>query len=445
MQLNYVIIGGVAAGMSAAMEIYRTDENARITVLEQGTYYSYGQCGLPYIINKRIPSIDDVIARTVETFRHKYHINALTNKVVTNISTDEQTVLGYDVRTKEVFHVAYDRLLIATGAQPNVPSLEGVELEGIHTLKTIPDTEAIMSHLDNKVEHSVIVGGGYIGLEMTESLTTLGKKVTLIQRGQQLANIFDADMATFIYDEAIEKGVDVILNESVEKFSGHDGIVDKVITDHGSYTTDFVLLAIGVQPNTRFLNHSNLHLTDQGAIKVNAYMETNIDNIYAAGDCATHFHLVKQKDDYIPLGTTANKQGTIAGANMAGNPVAFKGITGTSIIKFFDLTLGRTGLSEKEAKLMKISYDIAKYEGTDITNYYPGNKKMSIKLLYCKKTYRLLGGQIIGEKGVSKRIDVLTTAIFNDMTVHELIDLDLSYAPQFNNVRDPLQQTARQV
>lgn len=442
--MNYVIIGGVAAGMSAAMEITRADENAHITVLEKGEDYSYGQCGLPYVINGWIPSISDIIARSAQTFRDKYKIDAQTNKEVTEIHSEAQTVIGHDTITHEKFEISYDTLLIATGADPNVPDWSGMDLQGIHTLKTIPDTKEIMSDLDNDRQNAVIVGGGYIGLEMAESLTSIGINVTLIQTDNQLATIFDADMADLIAEEADKQGVKVILNEAVEAFEG-DGRVNKVITNKGSYETDFVLLAIGIHPNTGFVENTDIHLSDQGAIIVNPYMETNVKNIYAAGDCATHFHIVKRKDDYIPLGTTANKQGTIAGANMSGGAETFKGMTGSSVIKFFDLSLGRTGLSEAEAKALNFSYGIQTYKGTDIAGYYPGNKTLSIKLMYCKKTYDILGVQIIGEKGVSKRIDVIATAIFNKMKVQDLVDLDLSYAPQFNNVRDPLQQAARRI
>lgn len=443
--MNYVIIGGVAAGMSAAMSIYRTDEQAHITILEQGEIYSYGQCGLPYVISGRVDSVQELIARQVDTFRNKYGMEARTRVEVTEIDEHKQTVGGFDHQAKEQFTVSYDKLLIATGAAPNVPKWSGVDLSGIHTLKTIPDTQAIMKDLENDSQRMVIVGGGYIGLEVAENLVSLGKKVTLIQRGEQLAANFDKDMAALAYDEAIAQGVEVILNESVEALVGDRGRVEEVITDKGRYAADFVLLAIGVHPNTAFLKTSDIHLDAHGAIKVNDYMETNMKNVYAAGDCATAYHRVKGKDDYIPLGTTANKQGSLAGLNMAGKRTPFKGIVGTAIFKFFDLSLGRTGLSEKEAQLCQIPYETQTYKGGHIANYYPGNKTLSIKLIYCKKTNQLLGGQAVGEAGVSKRIDVLATAIYNNMKASDLIDLDLSYAPPFNSVRDPLQQMARRI
>ncbi|RKQ37969.1 CoA-disulfide reductase [Oceanobacillus halophilus] len=442
--MRYVIIGGVAAGMSAAMEIIRTDQSAQVTVLEKGEDYSYGQCGLPYVIGGIIPSLDKVIARSVETFREKYHIDARINTEVTSIDAKQQTVSGIHTNTKEKFQITYDRLLIASGSDPIVPDWNGVHLKGIHTLKTMPDTTEIMKDLTDDRKHVTIVGGGYVGLEMAENFKNLGKHVSLIQRGEQVANIFDEEMAELIHDEARKEGIELILGESVQGFSG-DGRVESVHTDKQSYKTDFVLIGIGVQPNTNMLKDTGIYINGQGAIHVNAYMETSLKNIYAAGNCATQYHIIKQVDDYIPLGTTANKQGRIAGANMAGNALTFNGIVGTSIMKFFDLTLGRTGLSEKEAKRYKLPYEVQVTQANSHAGYYPGGETLHIKLIFHKETKQLLGGQVIGKSGVDKRIDVLATALYNKMTIHQLLDLDLAYAPPYNGVWDPVQQMARKV
>lgn len=441
-KLNYVIIGGVAAGMSAAMEINRTDKHAKITVLEKGEDYSYGQCGLPYVINGVVPSIDDVIARSVETFRDKYDINARVHTKVSHIDVEEQFVNGVDTNTNEQFKIHYDRLLIASGSSPIFPDWKGSDLAGIHTLKTITDTRGIMKDLNENIHDVTVVGGGYIGLETAESLVSLGKDVTLIQRGSQLAAIFDEDMAQLIHQHAKEQGIHLVLNESVESFEGTSR-VETITTDKQSYKTDFVLLGIGIKPNTDFLKDTGVHINKSGAVYVNPYQETNVKNVYAAGDCATNFHRIKQIDDHIPLGTTANKQGRIAGANMAGQSLTFKGIVGTSILKFFDLTLGRTGITESEVKSLNIPYQVQTSEARTHAGYYPGGKTLSIKILYHEKTNQLLGGQIIGEEGVAKRIDVLATALFNKMTVQQLVDLDLAYAPPYNGVWDPIQQIAR--
>lgn len=442
MIMKYVIIGGDAAGMSAAMEIVRRDKQAEVTTLDKGHIYSYGQCGLPYVIDGRIPSTDNVIARSVETFRTKYGIDARTGHNVTNINSEAKTVSGVVLEKDETFHIPYDRLLIATGANPIFPDFEGSDLAGIHTLKTIPDTKAILNDLNDSVKQVTIIGGGYIGLEMAESLAELGKKVRIIQLGNQLANIFDQDMAELIHEEARQNGVELIFNEEVKGFNG-EGHVQTVVTDRGEYETDFVLAAIGVQPNTNFLDGTGMHMTPKGAILVNPYMETSLENVYAAGDCASHFHRIKQKDDYIPLGTTANKQGRIAGMNMAGGANTFKGIVGASVVKFFHLTLGRTGLSEKEAETLGFDYETHKQKAKDIAGYYPGNQEMQLKFIYEKTTQKLYGAQIIGGNGVDKRIDVFATALYHEMTLNDLLDLDLAYAPPYNGVWDPIQQIAK--
>lgn len=440
--MKYVIIGGVAAGMSAAMEIYRTDEDAEITVLERGEDYSYGQCGLPYVIGGIVSSVNVLIARDVETFREKYGIDAYVFTHVEEISVDEQIVRGINHQTNAPFEINYDRLLIATGTSPVFPPWKGSDLKGIYPLKTLTDAEEIRKHVQEDMTSVTIVGGGYIGLEMAENLVGLGKDVTMIQSGPQLANIFDTDMAVMIHEKAKEKGIRLILNEKVTGFSGNE-YVESIHTEESSYDAEFVLLAIGVEANTQFLEGTGIQLTKKGAIQVNAYQETNVKHIYAAGDCATHYHRIKQVQDHIPLGTTANKQGRIAGANMAGKSLTFKGIVGTSIIQFFEYTLGRTGINEAEANDLNIPYHVHKSKGNSRSGYYPGGETFYIKLLSHEKNDQLLGAQIIGGEGVDKRIDVLATALYNEMTLQQLVDLDLSYAPPYNNVWDPMQTMAR--
>ncbi|ALC87503.1 NADH dehydrogenase [Bacillus sp. FJAT-22090] len=441
--MHYVIIGGDAAGMSAAMEIVRQDSTAKITTLEKGHIYSYGQCGLPYVVGKHVPSSTDVIARSVEMFRSKYGIDAKTGYEVTSVDPLTKTVSGNILQTRDTFSLKYDRLLIATGSSPVIPDWEGKDLAGIHTIKTIPNTEAIIADLE-QVNHVTIIGGGYIGLEMAENFVSIGKKVRIIQRSNQLASIFDEDMSRIIHQEAIKQQVEVILNEEVQSFSGNHRVTT-VITDKKSYHTDLVLIAAGVKPTTDFLKDTGIRTKQNGAIIVNGYLETSIPDIYAAGDCATHYNRVKQKDDYVPLGTTANKQGRLAGFNMMGQKREFKGIVGTSIMKFFDLSIGKTGLSEKEAEQLGISYETHLQQVNDIAGYYPGKEEMQIKLIYRKDNQLLLGGQIVGGNGVDKRIDVLATALFHQMSISDLLDLDLAYSPPFNGVWDPLQQLAKRV
>ncbi|WP_423409022.1 CoA-disulfide reductase [Heyndrickxia sp. MSNUG] len=442
--MKILIIGGDAAGMSAAMQMVRNSSGHEITVLEKGGVYSYGQCGLPYVISGKIESADRLIARTPSTFKEKYGIDARVFHEVQKVDAENKMVSGINHSNGEMFSLPYDRLLIATGVSSVIPKWEGVTLPGIFSLKTIPDAKAIMDYLERDIHNVTVIGGGYIGLEMAESFAELGKKVTIIERNEQLAKIFDTDMAELIHEEAVRQNIVLKMGESVEAFGGSDN-VESVKTDKGEYETDLVLVAVGVKPNTSFLEGTGIKTIGNGAIQVNAYMQTSIEDIYAAGDCATQYHRVKEKDDHVPLGTHANKQGQIAGLNMVDVHKTFKGIVGTSIIKFFNLTLGRTALSEKEANSLNIPCGAVTITATDIAGYYPDDKKMKLKLVYHKETHKVLGGQIIGENGVDKRIDVLATAIFHSMTTDELLDLDLAYAPPYNGVWDPIQQAARRV
>lgn len=440
--MKIVIIGGDAAGMSAAMQVVRNSSGHEIITLEKGSIYSYGQCGLPYVISGKIESTDKLIAREVSTFREKYGIDAKIQHEVTNVNPDLKEVSGINHKNGQTFKYSYDRLLIATGVSPVVPDWDGGHLQGIFTLKTIPDAKNIMNALDKDVKRVTVIGGGYIGLEMAESFVELGKEVTLIERNPQLAKIFDEDMAELIHEEARKHNLDLKFEESVEGFTGGQR-VEAIKTDKGVYKTDLVLVAVGVKPNTSFIKGTRIGTGKNGAIEVNSSMETNVKDIFAAGDCATQYHRVKERNDHIPLGTHANKQGVIAGLNLIDHHQTFKGVLGTSVIKFFNLTLGRTGLSEREANMLHIPYETVKIKSKDIAGYYPNDKDMNLKLLYRKGSRKILGGQIIGENGVDKRVDVLATALYHKMSLEELLDLDLSYAPPYNGVWDPLQQAVR--
>lgn len=440
--MKYVIIGGDAAGMSAAMQIVRKEKEAQLTTLEKGDIYSYGQCGLPYVIEGSIASTDELIARKVETFREKYGINAKINHDVKQIDPDQKKVFGTETASGQSFEYDYDKLLIATGARPIIPDIKGTELSGVHVLKDIPDTKQIINDLAHSVHHVVIIGGGYIGLEAAEAFNHLGKQVKMIEHGDHVAKIFDADMAAHIHNEADRHGIAIHTNEEATGLYGN-GRVKQVKTDKAVYPADLVLISTGIRPNTELIKNTGIETGIKDAIRVNRYMETNMEDIYAAGDCALQFNLVKEKEDYIPLGTHANKQGRIAGLNMIGKPRAFKGVAGTSLIKFMELTLGRTGLSEKQARSLEIPCKTVTIQSTDKAGYYPETNPLHVKLIYHRDDERLLGGQIIGKNGVDKRIDVLATALFHRMHLHELEDLDLGYAPPYNSVWDPIQQAAR--
>lgn len=440
--MKYVIIGGDAAGMSAAMEIYRHVKGANITAIERGFIYSYGQCGLPYVVDGRISSTNRLIARDVTTFREKYGIDARVGHEVKGIDSKKQLVTGTDVTTGEPFEIPYDKLLIATGADPVMPVEKGRDLAGVYTVKTIPMLEHLLADLTPDRKNVTVIGAGYIGLEMVETLRATGRDVRLIQRSGYLATFLDEELAQPVYDEAKKQGVDVLFNTSVLGFEGETR-VERVVTDQGTFDTDIVIVAVGIKPNTQFLKDTGIALAKNGAVVVNRHLETSIDHIYAAGDCAMHFNIVKDCLDYVPLGTTANKQGRIAGLNMAGKCVPFQGIVGTSIMKFFDLTVASTGITEETAKELGFEYETYTLSARHIAGYYPGAERMFIKVVVRKGDQLLLGAQIIGPAGVDKRIDVFSIALYSKMKLPNLLDLDLAYAPPFNGVWDPLQQLAK--
>ncbi|GAF12782.1 pyridine nucleotide-disulfide oxidoreductase [Bacillus sp. JCM 19046] len=436
--MRYVIIGGDAAGMSAAMQLVRKDNQADITVLEKGEHYSYAQCGLPYWIGGEIDSEEKLVARTADTYRTKYGIDARTNHEVTSVDVSKKIVYG------DQFEVPYDKLLVASGARPFIPDWKNPDLKGIYTLKTIPDAKRILSEITGQKRNITIIGGGSIGLEIAENVCKDGHQVRILERSARLAMNFDKEMTDHIHEKAIEKGVQLDLNHDIIGFNGDDnGNVTSIETNLSVCETDLVIVAVGVRPNTQFLEGTGIHFDQNGAVRVNRYMETNIDCIYAAGDCATQYNRMIQKDTYAPLGTHANKQGRIAGLNMSGNPRAFKGIVGTQIYKFFELTLARTGLSSREIEEMGFPYKCVQAKLPHVAAYYPTHEPLVIRLQYHAESGAVLGGQFIGTKGVDKRCDVLATALYHGMTMLELEDLDLGYSPPFNSVWDPLQQTAR--
>ncbi|UCZ53038.1 CoA-disulfide reductase [Bacillus shivajii] len=442
--MKVVIIGGDAAGMSAAMQVVRNDEQAEVTVLEKGSYYSYAQCGLPYFIGGLVEDSGDLIARSRDTFREKHGIDARIYHEVTELDPENKVVKGDNLETGEPFEMTYDKCLVATGASPIFPPFDGNDLEGIHVLKTIPDAKKIVEDMNEQVTQVTVIGGGYIGLEVAENFVEKGMSVRLIDLAERVGTVYDKEISEKIEKVAKKQGIELVLNESVESFEG-DQRVEEIKTDKGSYQTDMAVVAIGVKPNTSFLKNADVHLHQTGAMIVNSYMETNVKDLYAAGDCATQYHRIKEKNDYIPLGTHANKQGRVAGSNIAGVTKTFQGIVGTSIMKFFELTVAKTGLSEKEAEDLNIPFQSILFEGHTHAGYYPNSEKILFKMMKHKSNGQLLGVQAVGRDGVDKRIDVAATALYHNMTISDLENLDLSYAPPYNGVWDPLQQAARRL
>lgn len=439
---RFVIIGGDAAGMSAAMSIRRLLPQASIIVFEQTSYFSYAQCGLPYYISGQIPSTNNLIARTQAAFQEKYRIEAMAQHQVLSIDRQSKRVQIRLLETGKEYWEAYDNLLIATGASPIVPPWPGSKLNGVVTLKTIPDAQQLNSLLEN-AQKVAIIGGGFIGLELAEACRMRGKDVSVLDMAPQIAMNFDPEMAFLAQEELIRNQVSLYLQEQVVELQGHQGRVTQVVTNERSIPADLVIAAVGVAPNTDLARECGLELGFKNAIAVDETMKTSDSCIWAAGDCALHYHRIKKRGDYVPLGTTANKHGQTAGWNMAGEHRPFKGILGTAIIKVFDLALARTGLSTGEAQQLNLPFAEISYTARHRAGYYPDAKKLHLKILFNKETNALLGGQAVGEAGADKFIDQLSIALYNHMTIDQLEDLDLAYAPPFSPVWSPLQQGAR--
>jgi NADPH-dependent 2,4-dienoyl-CoA reductase/sulfur reductase-like enzyme len=442
-----VVIGGVAAGMSAASKARRVNPDLEIVVFEQGDWISYSACGLPYFVGGLVENERKLIARTVAEFA-KQNIDARLRHAVTLIDTSNKTVrvLNNAEPDTEPMDVPYDELIIATGARPFRPPVQGIDLKGVFHLYTMPDALAIREYIDTRQpRHAVIVGGGYIGLEAAENLERRGIKIAVVQRPPQLFSSVDHEITDLVAQELDRHGVDLTLgNSALSACEGEDGRVTCIRTTQGKIETDMVLLATGVRPNSELGAGAGIKLGAKGAIAVDDRLRTSAPNVYAAGDCAEHFDRVTGQPNWVPLGTTANKQGRIAGTNAAGGDERFRGIVATTITRVFDLEVGRTGVTSREAERHGMDVATAVVDYTDIAGYYPGHAPVRVKLIAEKGSGRLLGVQAAG-KGVDKRIDVAATALTAGMTVEEFAWLDLSYAPPFNSVWDPLLVAANNV
>ena len=432
--MKIVIIGGSAAGMAAAAKAKRSG-NVDVTVFEKSKYVSYAPCGLPYYFEGLVDGIDKLVYYTVDYFRKERKIDVRIKHEVFDIDKSSKEVLAInengEVREK------YDKLILATGGEAFKPPINGINLDGVHTLRLLEDGEKLYKDA-LKANKIAIVGAGYIGIEMAEAFLKMGKKVSIFEMMPHVMPIFDEEMAKIIEIEILKRGIDLHLNEKVISFEGRDRI-KKILTEKNSYNVDLVLLSIGVRPNIKFAEKLGLKIGETGAIKTNEFMQTSDSEIYAAGDNVETKNIITGMPSYFPLAPAANKMGRIAGENaVRGNVKKFLGIVGTSITKFFDLQIGKTGLSLKEA--IKNGFDAVAVDikhGTR-SHYYPGNKKINIRLVGDRESHKILGGQIIGKEGVIGRINTLAAAITNGMRAEQLSMLDMGYSPPFAPVWDGL-------
>ena len=437
--MKVVIVGGVAGGATAAARIRRLNENAEIVVFERSGYISYANCGLPYYIGGVIEDPEDLTLQTPESFFSRFRIHMKVHHEVTAIHPDRKTVSVKNLESGESFEESYHKLLLSPGAKPVWPDLPGMDSDKLFTLRTVEDTLRIKEFVDQqRPKSAVMVGGGFIGLEVAENLRELGMAVTIVQRPKQLMNPFDADMASFIHSEVRKHGVKLALGYSVEGFAEKDDGVEVLLKDQPSIHADMVVLAIGVAPESSLAKDAGLALGMKGSILVNDRMETSVPDIYAVGDAVQVKHYVTGEDALIALAGPANKQGRIAADNICGGDSRYLGSQGSSVIKVFDMTAATTGINETNARKAGLDVDTVILSPMSHAGYYPGGKLMTMKVVFEKETYRLLGAQIVGYDGVDKRIDVLATAIHAGMKATELKDLDLAYAPPYSSAKDPV-------
>lgn len=437
--MKIVIVGGVAAGMSAAAKAGRIDPDAKITIYEKTDIVSWGACGLPYYVGDFYDNPNNMIARPVEKFREA-GMDIRTFHEVTAVDPIKKEITVRNLKTGERIVDTYDRLMIATGASAIVPPIKNIDSKEVYILKSFEDGMVLKKELiKDEYQNIVIIGAGYIGIEMIEAAKNLGKKIIrVIQLDDRiLPESFDPEITDVLQKEIIShEGIDLHLDEMVEEIITDDGKVVGIKTNRGGYSADLVVLATGVRPNTQFLKDTGIEMLKNGAIIVNCYGKTNIDDIYAAGDCATVYHSVKKENVYIPLATTANKLGRIVGENLGGKRSCFHGTLGSAAIKVLDMEAGRTGITEKEAKEMGINYKTVFVKDKNHTNYYPGQTEIYVKLIYNSDTKVLLGAQIASKQGAVLRVDALAVAIYAELRVDEIGMMDFCYAPPFARTWD---------
>lgn len=435
--MKVIIVGGVAGGASAAARLRRLDEHAEIILLERGDYISYANCGLPYYIGGEITDKGALTLQTPESFNTRFRVDVRTGNEAVAIDTARKIVSVRRTASGESYEECYDKLILSPGAEPIRPNFDGVNSSRIFTLRTIPDTLKIKEQIVKaQAKTAVVVGGGYIGVEMAENLANAGLAVTIVELANHVIAPLDFDMACDVHHYLRSKGVDLRLKTGVKAFASAEKT--EVILDEGKICADVVILAIGVRPDSTLAKAAGISCDAKGSILVNPQMQTSDENIYAVGDAIKIVNFVTGQPGYIPLAGPANKQGRIAADNICGISSTYQGTQGSAVLKLFDMTIATTGLNEAAAAAAEIDYDKVYTFSPSHATYYPGASNMSAKILFEKAGGRLIGAQIIGFDGVDKRCDVLATAIRARMTVFDLTELELCYAPPFSSAKDPV-------
>ncbi|MGA2317451.1 MAG: FAD-dependent oxidoreductase [Thermodesulfobacteriota bacterium] len=438
MMKRLLVIGGVASGPKAAARARRCDPEMEIVLYQEEDDISYAGCGLPYYISGVIEEREDLISRTPGKFALE-GIKILKNRRIEKIDIPNRAVSGRKIGSGETFTDHFDRLVLATGAYPIRPQIDGINLSNVFYLRSIFDADAIFEQIRSEgIRNVVIAGGGYIGLEMAESLVHLGKNVTIVELAPQILTLFDEDFAGVLRQYLEKKGVKIFTSEGIHALKGKGGKVTHVQTMSREIEADAVLMSLGIRPQVELAKQAGLKMGETGAIWVNEKMETSAEGVYAAGDCAETTHLIAGKKVWIPLGSTANKQGRVVGVNVCGGNATFPGVMGTTVFKTFEFNVAKTGLSMREAEKEGFHPVQAIVRGFDRAHYYPGRKESTLKVIADKETGRILGGQAVGEGPSDKFIDILAMALHGKMTCRELANVDLAYAPPFSPVLSPI-------
>ncbi len=437
--MKLLIVGGVAGGASAAARARRVDEQAEIVLFERGEYISFANCGLPYYLGGEIKNRDSLLVATPKLFKDRFRIDVRTMSEVISIDRANKSIRVRNQGAGEEYNEKYDKLILSPGAAPVKPPLPGIDLDSIFIIRNLNDTDRIKKFMDERQpKTAVVVGGGFIGLEMAENLVRLGVKVTIVEMLNQVIAPIDYEMAALVHDHLASKGVELRLGESVQSFKkpGADGIA--VTTAGGEIDCDMVMLAIGVKPDTAIAARAGIEIGTRGGIKTDDHMRTSDPDIYAVGDAVEVMDFISGEPTLIPLAGPANKQGRIAADNALGRDVVFHGTQGTAIVRVFDLAVASTGNNEKTLKRRGAEFMTSYTHSASHASYFPGSQMLAVKLIFAPKDGKILGAQIVGGEGVDKRIDVIATAIRAGMTVFDLEELELSYAPQFSSAKDPV-------
>ena len=432
--MKTIIIGGVAGGASAAARLRRLNETCEIVILERGDFISFANCGLPYYIGGAITDKNDLTLQTPESFRKRFNIDVRVNNEAVRISPEEKTVTVKNLKSGKIYTESYDNLILSPGAEPIKPNIDGIDSNIVFTLRNIPDTLKIKEYIEkNKPKSAVVIGGGYIGVEMAENLKEAGLDVSVVELADHLIAPLDFDMAADVHRYIKSKGIKLYLNNGVKAIDGNT-----VILQNGTVDAEMIIMSVGIRPETALAKDCGIEVNRRGSIVVDRHMKTNIQNIYAVGDAVEAEDFITKSPAFIPLAGPANKQGRIAADNICGISSEYTGTQGSAVLKLFDMTVATTGINEKVASSAGIDYDKTYIYSGSHASYYPGASNMSIKALWDKKTLKIIGAQIVGFDGVDKRMDVLASSIRFGAKITDLTNLELCYAPPFGSAKDPV-------